>query len=201
MARLPSHIMARITARVPYGQDGIWQAIREHGTITVTDILERVAADRRTVEDYLRRLEMAGFVGRSAEHPARWEMLIDDPETPRLRKDGTPAADIGRGQDCLWRTMKMLGAFDAESLAAAASLPEVPIRTSSAARYLKQLHAAGYLIIVRPPQKGFRGRTVYALDPTRNTGPRAPQVQASDCVFDPNTAEIHDIHSETRRVS
>lgn len=195
----PSHVIAQITARVPYGQDGVWAAIRELGRFGIADIQARVEADKRTVTGYVDRLEKGGYVARLEGEPPRWERLIDDPETPRLRRDGTPSQPVGRGQDAMWRTMKMLDAFDADSLAAAASLPEVPIKVSSADRYLSLLNAAGYLIVVAPPRPGLKGRTLYALDPSRNTGPRAPQIQAADCVFDPNTATVHDIAGETRR--
>ncbi|WP_051340938.1 hypothetical protein [Azospirillum halopraeferens] len=189
MARKPAHIVAQITVRVPYGQDGVWQVIRELRTVTLGGLLERVEADRRTVSGYLERLERGGFIARGVD--GAWSLTVDQADTPRLRPDGTPAREVGRGQENLWRSMKMLDRFSADDLARAASTPDVRVSAAAAASYAHRLHRAGYLTVEQPAARGRRGKAVYSLDPRMNTGPRAPMVQATDFIFDPNTRRVH----------
>lgn len=201
MARKPAHIVAKIAVQMPYGQDGVWQVIRERKAGVLTDILERVAADRRTVTGYLERLRKGGFVG-PADGADEWRLLIDQPDTPRLRRDGSLAADTGRGQDNMWRTMKMLDRFTAADLARLASTDAVTVKTAAAESYIKHLYRAGYLnleIASKPGSRAAAGRkAAYSLRPAMNTGPLPPQVQRTDWVWDPNTLRALAPTAQTR---
>jgi hypothetical protein len=188
--RRPVDYIARITVRRPYGQDGIWQVIRDLRRFDVAGIRARVEADGSTIRDYVNRLEKGGFVRRVDGDKRAWDVAIDQPETPRLRKDGSPCAETGRGQDNMWRSMKMLPRFDAAELARAASADPVTVDVVAAKNYIHHLFRAGYLTQVAPGQAGGRKTArlaVYALKPAMNSGPLAPQIQRTDWVWDPNT--------------
>lgn len=189
MARLSPEVMAEITVRVPRGQQWFWDIIRDlhrsQGEWTVRDIDGRSNTHTASIRDFLRRLERAGYIEvvREIPDPNRkprkvYRLLRNQPEAPRLRRDGSPAKDLGRGQEQMWRSLRMLGVVTVRDLAVAASTEETRVTVETARSYLKHLHAAGYL------KRLERGR--YRLRPDRNTGPLAPQVRRCDFVFDPN---------------
>ncbi len=197
MARKPAHIVAKIALTMPYGQQGCWAVIRQLRRFDRAAVTARVEADPATVGDYLKRLERAGYLGRAGDGP--YELLRDQPDAPRLRRDGTPAAEPGLGQEQMWRSMKMLGEFTARELAAAASTDVARVTPATAASYIKHLHRAGYLACVAEARCGggaSRAQARYRLKPAMNTGPLAPQVQRTDWVWDPNTRKA--LAPETR---
>ena len=185
MARQPAHIVAKIAVKVPYGQDGVWKVIRDLRRFSLTDLYGRVSGDRSTIKGYVLRLALGGFVTAVQDgDPLTWELAIDQPETPRLKKDGTPAKEPGRGQENMWRTMKMLDRFTAAELARHASTDEVPVRENTAATYIRHLQGAGFVMLDAPAARGpKKGKAVYCLDPRMNTGPLAPQIQTTDFVL------------------
>jgi hypothetical protein len=194
MARRPAPELARLTVRIPVGSQGIWALIRELRIFLPADLTHsRLAADPSTIADYCRRLTRAGVLERAED--GLLTLVRDQPEAPRLRRDGSPAAEQGRGQEQMWRAMKMLAEFDALDLAAAASTDEVRVKPATATAYLKHLKAAGYLMVICPAQPG-RGRAGggaqarYRLKPGMNTGPLAPQIETTDYVYDPNTGRV-----------
>lgn len=189
--------MVKLTIRVPRGNQGFWEIIRELRTFTITDIDGRCNTHRQTIRDFVKRLEKGGYVRAvgNVEHDAiQYELVKDQPEAPRLRRDGTDAQDMGRGQDQMWRAIKMLGEFTARDIAIHASTDQVKVRLNSAQSYLKHLHRAGYLMVSRPAKPGHKPGTgemaAYRLIPNMNTGPMAPQVQRTEWVFDPNRRQV-----------
>jgi hypothetical protein len=189
MARKPADIVARIAVRIPYGHQGLWEEIRQQRRFTIVSLMERVEANRTTVTGYLKRLELAGFI--RPDDGGGWGLVNDQPQHPRLRRDGTPAAETGLGQEQMWRSMKMLSDFDARDLAAAATTDAVAVAATTAKSYLSQLYRAGYLLRVAVARRGRKGGLArYRLKPAMNTGPLAPQIQATDFVFDPNTRKV-----------
>lgn len=189
MPKHSPHIMVELTAKVPRGHQGFWDVIRElhqqQGEWTVADIDARCNVAKDTIRDFLRRLTVAKFIEVVREEPAGprkaakvYRLVRNQVEAPKLRRDGSPAKDLGRGQDQMWRTMKMHERFSAADLALLSSTSDIKVTQSTAASYVKHLLAAGYLKRV--------SRGVYRLRPDRNTGPLAPQIYRSDFVFDPN---------------
>lgn len=189
MPKHPPHIMVQLTARVPRGHQGFWEVIRDlhqsQGEWTIPDIDGCCNVDKGTIRDFVRRLTLAGFVEVVREEPAGpraplkvYRLVRNQAEAPKLRRDGTPAKDLGRGQDQMWRAMKMTDRFTVNELTVLASTDEHPVTRNTAASYVKHLLAAKYLKRV--------SRGLYRLRPDRNTGPLAPQVYRSDFVFDPN---------------
>lgn len=195
MGRLPVDVQARLRVRVPRGQQGFWEVIRDLKTFTVKDIDQRCGGARQTVRDFVKRLERAGYVEAedtdAATGAIRYRLLIDQPDAPQLRRDGSPARQR-LGQEQMWRVMRMsgTGGFTAADLALTASTEEHPVPLTAAQSYLKALKRAGYLMVVQPGKPGHRpgtgSLTVYRLIPSMKTGPLAPQVQRIKAVWDPN---------------
>ncbi|SOE00612.1 hypothetical protein [Caenispirillum bisanense] len=198
MGRRPVDEEAKLSVRVPRGQQGFWDIMRELRRFRLADVDQRCNVHRETIRGYLKGLERAGFVepvGKDGDHTV-YELRRDQPDAPSVRRDGTlrkPAL----GQEQMWRVMKMAGAggFSADDLAVTASTEEDPVAVETARRYLRALHRAGYLAVVTPG-KTTGGRTVYRLLPNMRTGPLAPQIQRIKAVWDPNlrrhvgTAEV-----------
>lgn len=197
MGRHSSDTMAKLTVKVPRGHQGFWDIIRELRTFTVKDVDGRSNTHCQSVRDYIVRLEKAGYVRRLGNVEGElitYELVTDQPEAPRLRRDGSPARDMGRGQDQMWRAIKMLGEFTARDVSIHGSTDQVRVRLNSAQSYLKHLQRAGYLMIVRPGKPGHKPGTgemaIYRLIPSMNTGPMAPQVQRTEWVWDPNRQKV-----------
>ncbi|MEZ5648655.1 MAG: hypothetical protein R3E60_06955 [Alphaproteobacteria bacterium] len=195
MARHSMDIMAKLTVRVPRGFAGFWDVIRsvwkEKGFFTLTDIDGQSMVDRSTVSDYLHRLEKGGYVKHIGNNPDTpngtklYKLLKYPLEAPRLRKDGS-AVTQGDSQDRMWRSMKMLKKFTAHDLAINASLPKAIVPTITAVSYIKHLLKAEYLRVLEP-RYGSKG-AIYQL--VKFTGPKAPMVQRTNWVWDPNTKEV-----------
>jgi hypothetical protein len=103
-------------------------------------------------------------------------------EAPPLRRAAD--ATLGRRQQALWTTMRILRSFTAQDLAISASVDTLIVPRGTAASYISDLAAAGYVV-----QAGG-GKTVpapvYRLLPGCNTGPRAPVVLRGRGLFDLN---------------
>lgn len=191
MARQPIHIEASGAKGSAYGRQAMWEALRKSGTFTVPGIARKVSRANSSVREYVKRLLAAGIVvverpseknGQSAVY-----RLIDDRghEAPRLTPDGKPRLEA---RDQMWLTMKMLANFNFQDLAAAASTEECPVSPTDAADYCKHLLRAGYLVALQAAT--HKSKAVYRLLPSMNTGPHAPMVQRTKCVFDPNRNRI-----------
>jgi len=180
-------------------RQAIWEIIRAlhaDGTaIQVRDIWlvtpDNVPKGR--IRDYLVGLENAGYLERFEEprksgEPVRYTLVRDvGVEAPRVRKDGsTPTGGLGREQ--MWRTLKIVGDCNARELADAATTPKVEIAEATANEYLRFLAAAEYVAIIRPGSPGVMTR--YRLVSSRWTGPRAPMIQRTKQLYDPNTGEV-----------
>ncbi|HRQ81348.1 MAG TPA: hypothetical protein PKZ97_09540 [Azospirillaceae bacterium] len=206
MSKLYSkRLNALIEINIPRGQDGIWAAARRSKAFTVAEIERLVEADKEHIADYLRRLERGGFLKRLSNKPAQYQLVEDQAETPRVRHDGTLIEEPrAAGQDNMWRAIKMLRDFDGVELARAAQSPGVRVAERSALQYIVALHAAGYLIKtqdeVRSGKKGQGGRARYALNPVKNTGPQAPQIQRCKALFDPNIGQVVSLPFDAERV-
>lgn len=197
----PGKGMGRKPASVGhYGtQDAIWQAIRALESFTLKDLIchvdRHLKVNDLTVKSYVQRLERGGYlnstvIGQRAgcrqEH-AYTLIRNTGVETPRLRQDGKPS-EQGRGQEQMWRAMKILRDFDWRDLAIAAGTEEHPIAENTAKGYCVVLAAAGYLAVVRASKPGAKTR--YRFVPSRNSGPRPPQVQRVKQLFDPNLNQV-----------
>ena len=82
--------------------------------------------------------------------------------------------------------MQMLQQFTSRDLIIHASTDEHPVAQVHANDYCKILAKAGYLRVIKAGRSGRLA--VYRF--TRFTGPKAPMIQRTKQVFDPNTNEI-----------
>ena len=191
-------------------QDAVWQVIRQFpGEFAHRDVCRaaqdvmKTGVNDDTVRSYLRRLAAGGYLesrdqktsasGKALKGAARqrlFRLVLDTGiETPRLTRDGQPVTQ-GRGQESMWQTLRILGECNARELAQTATNGRVSVSLTEARHYLKQLHACGYLI-ESARNNGPHSLARYRLLPSRNTGPKAPQVQRIKAVFDANTGETH----------
>lgn len=186
-------------------QDAIWQAIRalkarpfSRSELCMQLVnMDMSGINDETVLSYLQRLTRGGYIKAEAipnSHSGavtstqEYTLLRDvGNEAPHLRRDGTPTQQ-GSGNDKLWRSMKVLKEFTYIDLLASANVGGAEIKTTTAKSYLKHLHTAGYLVIKVPGRPNTPAR--YQLLPSKNTGPRAPMVQRTHQVFDPNLRQI-----------
>jgi hypothetical protein len=185
------------------GREGVWDAIRRGRRFTVADLQGETRLGVDSIRDYLHGLQAAGYIrslgpdtrreqrtSRRANEflPTLYELVGDPgPDAPRLRRDGSEVTQ-GRGRDHMWRTAKMLGAFDARDLAVHASTEDCTVSEADAKYYCAYLARAGYLAVVEPGGPARLAR--YRFLVTRNTGPRAPMVQRVRQVFDPNLGRV-----------
>lgn len=177
-------------------RQALWTEMRKRKRFTVPQLCpNRVGLG--VANHYLRALEAAGYVRResldSEREGGRYRavayVLARDigVEAPRLRNDGS-AVTQGLPREQLWRSMRILGEFNAIELCVTATTPAARVNETDVKRYLSRLHRAGYLHCVRPGVPGRLAR--YRLLASRNTGPRPPVVQASGDLYDPNLGRV-----------
>ncbi len=171
------------------GQQAIWDEIRQLGDFTITDIDGVVDMHRKSIINYVKRLQAGGVVKQADDFATsfRYILLKDTGRVaPRLQKDGSPVT-MGGGTASMWRTMRMMPQFTVVDLVAH-SPEKTPVKITSAKDYCKMLSKAGYLRVMRkanPFQKRF---ALYKL--IRNHGPLPPQIQRVQQVFDPNIGKV-----------
>lgn len=171
------------------GRHEIWQAIRDIGEVfTITDLVDRTRANRKTVADYLRCLVPGGIV---AEVGDDGFTLVNDRgfHAPRLNRQGQPVTQ-GAGTENIWRSMRGLTEFTPRDLAAHSTTPDVSVTEWTAKSYCSMLMRTGYLRVVKKADPSKGSQAIYRL--IRNSGPKPPQIQRVKRVFDPNTGKVYD---------
>lgn len=183
--RKPVDVLAR--SKKPQGRPAVWAAIRQAGTFTVLDLSHETDVPRKTALDYVKALVAGGYVEElgPAGHTMAYRLVNDvGREAPRVRRDGS-LVSMGRAQENLWRTMRMVGSFTATELAVQASTEETPVSVVAAADYCRYLALAGYLMVA-----GAGDARCWTFIPARYTGPLPPQIQRIKQVFDQNTRTV-----------
>lgn len=184
MAGRPVHLTP---AGAPTLRDRLWRVLRERQQdwLTLREIMIAmdIQANRSTIRGYLKGYAAAGYVEvADAERFqfARYRLVRDvGVDAPRVKRDGTEAPTPGRTR--MWRAMRILKRFSPAELAAHAA--GEPIAEAEAESYCKMLAKAGYL-----RGKGEDGR--YDVVPARLSGPKAPMIQRTHVVWDPNLGRI-----------
>lgn len=120
-------------------------------------------------------------------------------QPPRVDPKGNPVKS-GLAREQMWRTMRMIGQFTYQQLAATASTDEVVVSAEDARKYVELLHKANYLQCTTPANHAG-GLAVYMLKPAAWTGNKPPMIKRTKVVFDQNLHEIvwpknEDIESE-----
>ncbi|QFQ88240.1 hypothetical protein F8A10_12035 [Paracoccus kondratievae] len=170
------------------GRQEIWTAIRAMPDLfTVTDLIDRSRANRKTIQDYLRCLLAGGVI--QPEGDSGYS-LIDDRgyHAPRLNRAGQPVTQ-GTGVENMWRSMRGLVEFSPRDIAAHSTTPDALVSEPTAKSYCSMLLRCGYLRVLKKAEPIAGRQAIYRL--IRNTGPRPPQVQRIKRIFDPNTGAVH----------
>lgn len=197
MARKPAHL-EQTGGKGP--RQRIWEAIRCQADNFTTHSIERsLNIDKRTIQTYLQALERGEFINQIGERKMvrdrKHYRLVRDVgvEAPRLDRDGRTVMQ-SRGNENMWRTMRIMGDFSSRELALRAATPEIGISDSTALSYVKFLVNAGYLTVVDPGHSYIRGKGAkqarYRLLASKYTGPRPPMIQRTKAVYDPNLGKI-----------
>lgn len=195
--RLPADQV--VTARAVTGQDAVWIAVRALSSIQdsfavvhVTSYLAaarrpRLAADKKTVTDYLKRLAAAGVLQVGLDGDYRLP-LDPGPKTPRVRRDGS-VVEMGSGRRAIWRSMRILRQFTLDDLVKLGSTEDVVINRVDANHFVRWLVKAQYVMVIDRPRDN-RIPTTYRLVPSKSTGPLPPQIQRSHQLYDPNLRKV-----------
>ncbi|MDQ2822430.1 MAG: hypothetical protein M3Y65_18975 [Pseudomonadota bacterium] len=177
----------------------VWEAIRRQtGPFTIIQIAKKAKCNEETVITYVNSLGNAGYLsgesmdGKPVRHRRLWTMEKDNGiEAPRVTRDGKPVT-VGRGVESMWRSMRIIGEFNAPELAAHASASGFAVSLNTVKEYAGILKRAGYLIVVREPDRraGPNGLSRYRLGAGKYTGPRPPMVQRTKSIYDPNLGKV-----------
>jgi hypothetical protein len=177
------------------GIDHYWSVMMDcavsDASFSVNEILDRSVALRTDVNDFVGRLEKAGFIEKVAlAEPPRWTVNIKQRATPKVRRDGTVLAGASK-QQAMWNTMRSpvsRSGFTAGDLVAWGSTDELKIAKETAKSYIAALAHAGYLI--RLAAGGPTKAAVWRLSPAMNTGPLPPIILRAKIAFDQNRHEV-----------
>lgn len=179
-----------ITAAGPKcDRQAIWEVVRVLGknkqAFTVVDIGKQMNwnAQENRIFTYLRCLEKGGYLSAKKQaYKANTYTLEKDTgvDAPRLRYDGTPVTQ-GACREQMWRAMRILGSFNADTLALSASTDQHTVSLVDAKDYCHHLHKAGYLT---GSVSGYR------FNKSKNTGPKPPKIQRVKQVFDANLGKV-----------
>jgi hypothetical protein len=183
----------RLSARMPRGRDGYWAVIRgldQKGPWSVPDVHELTnEPHKESVNDYVKRLERAGFVKQVGEvlqnhrgTPTRLFRLLKRPAAaPALRRDGSVVGV--HAQQRMWNAIRSLKQFTLSELAhAAADDKGTSVKIGVAQAYVHRLRMAGYITGL--------SRSDFRLKPSMNTGPRSPRILKMHVVFDDNLMKL-----------
>jgi hypothetical protein len=174
---------------VPRGDAGFWAIIREldaAGPWGWREVDKRSNVHERSVRDYIKRLELAGFVERVSQgttglgSKATQYRLIQSPiEAPRIDRKGKVYPESK--QQRLWRSMRMAKTFSLPELRDLAAGDDMPMTLTLAQFFTKALVGVG---VVQPIGSTASAERIYRL--ARDLGPIAPKISLARVVFDPN---------------
>jgi len=177
-----------------HSRDGMWQMMMKLGTFSIKEISGATSFERSTISSYLLGLEKAGYVsvkrelGRGVAVINTYTVIRKNLDTPRLRKDGTEVTQ-GTGTAQMWRSIKMMASFTPLDLSVHASTTAVEVHVNAAKDYIKHLHKAGYLRLVKTSKPGKQA--VYSKVADRSKyGAKPLQIQRVKQVYDPNIGKV-----------
>lgn len=166
----------------------IWTAIRQLRTFRVRDIEDKTRVHERTILSYLQVLTKAGIlekkkisvIGHGSLTRAEYTLVKDlGVHTPKFNKKGVNLEDTIQSR--VWRAIRVTKKFSLKDLVATVSDEKNTPSASAIERYLVSLKAAGYL-------SKKKNDKIYLL--INNTGPKAPQIQKTKKIYDPNLQAV-----------
>jgi hypothetical protein len=180
----------------------VWEAVRKcRDNFTQEGIARQVRVSEDIIRDYVNALLNGGYLEvvsiQKINHICikRTYRLVRDNglEAPRLTKSGQEVVQ-GSGNEAMWGTLRRMfktESVDYRQLAAFASTQKTAISVGTAKTYVLALAAAGYLECVQPAVKGAQPLPArYRLIPAMESGHRAPMIQRTKSVFDPNWNKV-----------
>lgn len=173
----------------PQGQDGVWIFIRKNPEFTITEIVKATDIIRKTVSDYIKRLEAGKIVEKRPDYDqSKVFVLVRDMgvHAPRIARDGTPVTQ-GGGVKNMWRSMRLLAQFTPLDLALHSTTDIISVTEATSRSYCSMLLKAGYLRVLK---KAVPGKHQASYRFIRDTGPLPPQIQRVKQVYDPNLREV-----------
>lgn len=89
-------------------------------------------------------------------------------------------------RDRIWQSMRIMRIFTLPDLVATADAGK-----ANARKYIRGLMRAGYLTVAKKKREGSKGGyEAYHL--VRDSGPRAPRLQADGNTYDPNQHKVYE---------
>lgn len=180
----------------------VWAAMRKQkDSFTQEQIAERGKVSESAVKDYVKALLKAGFIAVIGSEAVgtmckrnTYKLVKDNGvEAPRISKQGVIVTQ-GSVNEAMWGTIRRVlkgQSFDYRQLAAFSSTSQQVVAEETAKTYVFMLANAGYFELVTPPVKGRRARPGrYRLKANMDTGSRAPMIQRTKQVYDPNRNEV-----------
>lgn len=180
----------------------VWAAIRKHrDEFTIQQVADIGQMKYDSARDFITGLKNAGFIeetrrervqGYSKSIQTVFFMLIKDNgyTAPAVDRKGNILNSLPNGNKAMWNTLRITRqAVNAHELAALSSTDSFSISAETADSYLRLLHHAGYLKVVKEAHHAV-SKAKYQLLPHMNTGPIPPQIQRAKQVFDPNTNQV-----------
>lgn len=170
----------------------IWDMLRSNGKdLMVSDICQKVDVSYFKAKALLSSWVASGHVRRyqsvnpNTKCPQKaYELLRDcGQEPPQVDGKGKPKACSGN--ELVWRTLRILKVCNANQIVASATDATATLNIRAVRQYLRQLHMAGYLVMLEQAQGQL---AVYRL--MHNTGPRAPEVQRGKKIYDGNLGMV-----------
>jgi hypothetical protein len=187
------HLTMRKGKKPLFGEDYLWSLMmdcHELGkTFTIRHLRDMSSAREQTIRKFVQRLHRAGFVQETASSPIKsYSVSKPQAEAPRVRADGSVIESSGAAQ-CMWNGMRTAfrQGFHATDLVGFASTDEVKITFQAARLYIRHLAEAGYLIKL---ERGPVETALWRLDPSMNSGPKAPLILKTKMIFDQNKGDI-----------
>jgi hypothetical protein len=181
------------------GRDAVWYHIRHLRFFSIIDLETATFDDKatesvcnETIRTYVKALTKAKVLEISSPtqdgfSTRQYWKLIDDKGviTPRINADGKFLPETAQQQ--IWRAIRILKKFTLDALIASTD-KHAKITNTNAKRYVGYLNKAGYLKETKPANPNQR--STYTLIPSKNTGPKPPEVKQVKNLFDPNLNQV-----------
>jgi uncharacterized protein YdbL (DUF1318 family) len=181
-------------------RERVWDAIRLSVTEFTLDQVANIGGMKiDSARDYLTGLRRAGFIAETRRESKPMTVggntktvyytLVNDVghDAPAVNRKGDVLEPRGVNT-AMWNALRVCNAVTPRSLAAYSSTETRVVSEETANSYLQVLHDAGYVVVVIAANHARQA--TYRLLPTKNTGPKPPQISRACRVFDPNVGRV-----------
>ncbi len=176
----------------------VWEQIsKQPKGFTQAQLAEFGKVSESIVKDYVKVLLTAGFIavvdsesiGAICKRYTYALVKDNGIEAPRLTKSGDVVTQ-GSVNEAMWGTLRRVlkgQSFNYSELASFSSTVSKAVSAATAKTYVQTLAAAGYLECTHAAVLGNRSQPArYRLKHEMESGPRAPMIQRTKQVYDPN---------------